>query len=432
MKERFYTAVAERQVTTQLASGLRVVIVPRPTYHETYAMLSVDYGSIDTTYVPLGASDKVQDPEGIAHFLEHKLFEKADHDAFDLFGATGASANAFTGATRTSFLFSATDQIDENLKTLLDFVQDPYFSEATVNKEKGIIGQEIMMYQDDPGWRLYFGILGNLYPTHPVRNDVTGSVESIAAITPDLLYRAYRTFYQPGNMTLTVVGNVDPQHVIELAEADQAGRTIAPYQAPVRPVSFDGDLAAILPYRAATLPLVRPKSIVGIKGTTPVDDDLVGTKYAITVRLLLEMLFGDSSPLYQSWYDAGIVDDSFDFDFTAQRTYNYATLGGDATDASALSEALTAVIAKGADQPLLEEARFARIKHAALGKYYQSLNSLEQVANQVSDQSFGPIGLFDLADVMQAITLADLQAAAGQFFRLDAVSVFHILPEVDA
>lgn len=429
LKQTDYPAVGETLVEQTLANGLRVLLVPRPAYHQTYAMFAVDYGGIDVRYQPAGASEMVVDPEGIAHFLEHKLFEKEDHDAFALFGQTGASANAFTGTTNTAYLFSTATQLTQNLTTLLDFVQEPYFSDQTVAKEKGIIGQEIQMYQDDPGWLLYYGIIGNLYPAHPVAQDVTGSLASIEKITPALLYQAYRTFYQPSNMTLTLVGNFDPAAILAHIEANQAAKQFAPATPIIRGVGFDGDLAEILPYRAVDLPVIRPKSAVGLKGQADLQGDLAGTKAKLAIEVLLEMVFGDSSSLYQQWYDSGLVDDSFAADYTAARTYNYATFSGDTDDPSALSDAVAAVIARGADQPALTSARFDRIKQAALGKYFMSLNSLEQTANQLSAQSFSELNAFETIAVLKELTLADVQAAAQSFFDVDALSVFHVRPE---
>lgn len=427
-----YPAVGETLHEATLANGLRLLLVPRPAYHQTYAMFAVNYGGIDVRYQPAGKQEMVDDPEGIAHLLEHKLFEKEDHDAFALFGQTGASANAFTSTTSTAYLFSTSTQLAQNLTTLLDFVQDPYFSTQTVAKEKGIIGQEIQMYQDDPSWLLYYGIVGNLYPNHPVARDVTGTVASIGKITPELLYQAYRTFYQPSNMTLTMVGNFDPAAILAQVATNQAAKTFAPATPIVRGVGFDGDLAEILPYRAADLPVIRPKSAVGLKGQRDLEEGPAGTKVKLAIEVLLEMVFGDSSPLYQQWYDEGLVDDSFAADYTASRTFNYATFSGDADDPSALSDAVAAVIARGADQPSVTQARFDRIKQAALGKYYMSLNSLEQTAGQLSAQSFTPVNAFALVDLLKGLTLADVQAAAAEFFDADALSVFHVRPEAKA
>lgn len=429
MQAHQYETIGETLYTQTMANGLRVLVVPKPDYHETYALLTTNYGAIDTRYVPLGETDFVEDPAGIAHFLEHKLFEKADHDAFDLFGATGANANAYTSTTRTAYLFSASTKVAENLTTLLDFVQDPYFTDQTVNKEKGIIGQEIQMYQDDPGWRLYLGLLGALYPHHPASVDVTGSIASIDTITPAHLYRAYRRFYQPNNMTLTVVGNVEPEAIMAQVEADQAAKTFPAPTALRRGVQGDYDAGDMRKHRELRLPVVRPKAMVGIKGLAAVDDSAAGVRFQIAARLLLEALFGDSSPLYQKWYDDGLVDDSFDYSYDAQRTFNYVSLGGDVRDPAAFIAAVEAVIAQGAKQPLLTQERFARLQHAALGKYYMSLNSLSGIANALSAQSFGAVNLFDYGQLLQELTLADVQQAAAALFKPEAVASVVIAPE---
>ena len=428
MEKQEYQVLGETLYTQTLPNGLRVLVVAKTEFHETYALFATNYGAIDTSFVPLGQSKMVQQPAGIAHFLEHKMFEKADHDAFDLFGKTGANANAYTSTTRTAYLFSASRAVDENLNTLLDFVQDPYFTDKTVNKEKGIIGQEIQMYQDDPGWRLYLGMLGSLYPNHPASVDVTGTIESIATITPEMLYQAHARFYHPTNMTLTVVGPVDPQHVIDLVAANQAAKTFPAAQPIVRGVNWDLDKHTVIAHRELALPVVRPKVMLGIKGQTKVLDDEAGLKVQIATRLLLEALFGDSSPLYQQWYDAGLVDDSFDYGFEAQRTFNFATIGGDVDDPTALIQALQTRIAQGADQPELTLERFERLKSAALGKYAMSLNSMSSIANGVSSQSFGDVNLFDYQRVLQAVTFQDVKCAAKQLFDPAAVASLVIYP----
>src|SRR5699024_5710194 len=206
MHKKSYPLLNETLYEEILANGLKVLLLPKKNFHKTYGLFSTNYGSIDNKFGYAG-EDLQQVPDGIAHFLEHKMFEKKEGDAFQLFGKLGASANAFTSFTRTSYLFSATENIKKNLLTLLDFVQDPYFTEETVEKEKGIIGQEIQMYQDDPNWRLFFGILQNLYPKHPLHIDIAGTIASIEKITAADLYRCYQVFYHPANMTLFVVGN---------------------------------------------------------------------------------------------------------------------------------------------------------------------------------------------------------------------------------
>ena len=222
MHKRVYKQFNETLYSETLTNGLRVNILPKKGFHKTYSTFLTNFGSIDRTFIPLGQSDYVTQPAGIAHFLEHKMFDKKGYDAFDLFGKYGADSNAFTSFTKTSYLFSATQNIHENLDILLNFVQEPYFTKESVAKEKGIIGQEIQMYDDDPDWKLYMGILGNLYPHHPVHLDIAGTVASIAEITVDDLYTAYQTFYHPANMDLFVVGNIDPEETLTWIKENQA------------------------------------------------------------------------------------------------------------------------------------------------------------------------------------------------------------------
>lgn len=188
MKIKTYESFNETLYTKVLKNGLKVNILPKKDYERAYGIITTDYGSIDNEFVPYAKNEMQKFPAGIAHFLEHKLFEKENYDAFELFGKYGADSNAFTSFTRTSYLFSASQNIKESLKILLDFVFDPYFSKKSVEKEKGIIGQEIMMYQDEPGWQLYSGILSNLYPQSALSDDIAGTVESISKITVEDLY----------------------------------------------------------------------------------------------------------------------------------------------------------------------------------------------------------------------------------------------------
>ena len=210
--------LGERFQRVEHRSGLTILLCPMEGYSTAYAMFSAKVGSIDTTFKTQREEDFVEVPAGIAHFLEHKMFECEDGDAFAKYAKTGASANAFTSFDRTAYLFSCAGNFQESLEILLDFVSRPYFTPETVKKEQGIIGQEIRMYDDDPGWRSLFNLLGALYHVNPVKLDIAGTTESIAEISADLLYRCYHTFYSLGNMVLTVAGNFRPETVIETAD----------------------------------------------------------------------------------------------------------------------------------------------------------------------------------------------------------------------
>src|SRR5574342_142644 len=222
MEKINFDQLQEELYHEKMSNGLNVYILPKKGFNKTYATFTTKYGSVDNTFIPLGKEEYVKVPDGIVHFLEHKLFEKEDGDVFQQFSRQGASANAFTSFTRTAYLFSSTSDVEKNLETLVDFVQDPYFSEKTVEKEKGIIGQEITMYDDNADWRLYFGLIQNMYQNHPVKIDIAGTIESIAHITKDWLYECYNTFYHPRNMLLFIVGPVDPATIMGMIKGNQS------------------------------------------------------------------------------------------------------------------------------------------------------------------------------------------------------------------
>lgn len=220
MEQIHYDRLQETIYHEVMDNGLQVYVLPKPTFKKTYATFATKYGSVDNHFHVAGGEETTV-PDGIAHFLEHKMFEEPEGDIFATFASNGASANAFTSFDQTVYLFSATENIETNLSTLVDFVQRPYFTDENVEKEKGIIGQEINMYADNPDWRVYFGLIEAMYSKHPVRIDIAGTVESISTITKETLYTCYNAFYHPSNMLLFVVGGVDPEKVFSLIRANQ-------------------------------------------------------------------------------------------------------------------------------------------------------------------------------------------------------------------
>lgn len=432
MQVNNYDQFNETCYQTKLDNGLTVTMLPKAGFHKTYATFTTNYGSIDNTFVPAGEDDLRRFPDGIAHFLEHKMFEKADHDAFQTFGEYGASANAFTSFTKTSYLFSATRNLKENLETLLDFVQDPYFTPKTVDKEKGIIGQEIEMYDDDPSWRLYFGMIGNLYPNHPLQYDIAGTTDSIAKITADDLYAAYRTFYHPENMTLFIVGKLDPDEVLGWIQANQAGKTFAdfkPIERKIPATVTDGH--DIIPYRTIDMPVNRAKSVVGVKGLVPIEAGLPALKYRAAVNVLLEMLFGDTSQNYLRLYDEGVIDDTFGYDFELQSGFNFLTFSGETDEPAKFDAAIIAVLEHWADAVDGHEADLALVKKEMIGRVVFMANSIEAIANRYDQALFGLATLFDEPAVIDQLTLADVQAVAGQLLQSQAISEYQIRPQTE-
>ena len=367
MNKTEYEQINETLYHEVLPNGLTVYLLPKNDYHKTYGLFSTNYGSIDNEFIPYGEKEKVKVPDGIAHFLEHKLFEKEDGDVFQLFGKQGASANAFTSFTKTSYLFSTTDQVEKNLTTLIDFVQAPYFTEETVNKEKGIIGQEIQMYEDDPNWRMFFGILNNLYPTHPLHIDIAGTVESIDKITAQDLYTCYRTFYQPSNMVLFVVGKMEPEKLMKLIRENQEAKNFPPKQEIVR--YFPENTKEIIKQSALEAAITRDKFVLGIKGLDTLPQE--GTellRYKTAINLLFQMILGNTSRNYLAMYNQGIIDDSFGFEFSLDREFHFADFSGDTDEPEKAAEKVKEIILGFADDPEVSETNLDLLKKKMLGQ----------------------------------------------------------------
>ncbi|NLY44653.1 MAG: insulinase family protein, partial [Tissierella sp.] len=220
-KEIYNETIDEKILYTVSNKGIKVFFMPKKGYTKKYAVFSTDYGSIDNGFVPVGESEKIEVPEGIAHFLEHKLFEEEESDVFESFSNIGAQVNAYTNFNQTSYLFYSTDNFYEGLNLLIDFVQNPYLTDENVEKEKGIIAQEIMMYEDNPGWKVYFNLLRAMYHNHPIRIDIAGTVESINTIDKETLYRTYNTFYNPSNMVLFIVGDLSFDEIVKVVNESE-------------------------------------------------------------------------------------------------------------------------------------------------------------------------------------------------------------------
>ncbi|MCY8824186.1 EF-P 5-aminopentanol modification-associated protein YfmH [Bacillus atrophaeus] len=410
----------------KMSNGLEVYVLPKKGFNKTYAVFTTKYGSIDNQFVPLGKEEMVHVPDGIAHFLEHKLFEKEDGDVFQGFSKQGASANAFTSFTRTAYLFSSTSNVEKNLETLVDFVQDPYFTEKTVEKEKGIIGQEINMYDDNPDWRLFFGLIENMYKDHPVRIDIAGTVESISHITKDLLYECYETFYHPSNMLLFVVGPVDPEAIITQVRENQEKK---PYtdQPDIKRNEVKEQEAVFQKEREIKMNVQGPKCLVGLKEKNPYRSGKELLKHELVMNLMLETLFGKSSANYGSLYEKGYIDETFSFDYTAEHGFGFASIGGDTKEPDKLSEEISGILLHAADSVTAEKIELARKKK--IGSFLKAMNSPEYIANQFTRYAFLDMSLFDVVTVLEQITLEDVKQAIQEEIDADRITVCKVVPK---
>ncbi|AKQ73054.1 pitrilysin family protein [Bacillus licheniformis] len=410
----------------KMPGGLDVYVLPKEGFNKTYAVFTTKYGSIDNQFVPLGKDEMVRVPDGIAHFLEHKLFEKEDGDVFQQFSRQGASANAFTSFTRTAYLFSSTSNVEENLETLVDFVQDPYFTEKTVEKEKGIIGQEINMYDDNPDWRLFFGLIENMYQEHPVRIDIAGTIESISHITKDLLYECYETFYHPSNMLLFVVGPVDPEAIIRQVRENQQKKPYTDQPEIVRKeVKEPG--AVFKKEQEIKMNVQSSKCLVGLKSAHPMNTGEALLKHELTINLILECLFGKSSSDYERIYEKGYIDETFSYDYTEEHGFGFVSVGGDTPEPDKLAEELKQVLFKAKETITAEKLELARKKK--IGNFLKSMNSPEYIANQFTRYAFLETSLFDIVTVLESITLDDVHRVIEEEVEEDRITVCKVVPK---
>jgi len=382
--------------------GLDLYVLPRPDYQKKYAVFSARFGSIDNRFRVEPDPQVTELPDGIAHFLEHKLFEDERGNVFDRFATLGASPNAYTSFTQTSYLFSCTANFEQSLEHLLDFVQEPYFTEETVRKEQGIIGQEIKMYEDHPHWQVFFNLLAGLYRKHPVRNDIAGTTESIARVTPDLLYRCYSTFYHPSNMALFIIGDLDPGQVGSRVEANLEKRGYTAMGEIVR--LFPDEPEDINRERSIKeLVVSEPIVFVGFKDNRAKyfnGKDLM--RREILMELLLDILFGSSEPFYNDLYREDLIDENFGAEYTAEVNYGYTMVGGETRDPDQLYEKIMEGIKKIKAAGITRE-QFERHRRKILGGYIRRFNSLEFIANNFLAYRFREADLFELPAILQQV-----------------------------
>ncbi|MEK3855048.1 EF-P 5-aminopentanol modification-associated protein YfmH [Cytobacillus sp. FSL H8-0458] len=428
MEKITFDQLQEELYYEKLENGLDVYILPKKGFNKTYATFTTKYGSINNHFLPPGKEEFVKVPDGIAHFLEHKLFEKEDGDVFQQFSKQGASANAFTSFTRTAYLFSSTSNVEMNLETLIDFVQDPYFTEKTVEKEKGIIGQEITMYDDNPDWRLYFGLIENMFNNHPVKIDIAGTIESISHITKDMLYECYETFYHPSNMLLFIVGPVDPDQIMSQVRDNQSKKDYNEMPEIKRQFEEEPSEAA-KKKKVLEMNVQTSKCLVGIKSSTANQSGKEMLKNELSLNVLLDILFGKSSEHYSTLYSEGLIDDTFSFDYTQEQGFGFAMVGGDTNDPDRLAETLQKMLLDAREKGAISQETLDRTKKKKIGAFLRAVNSPEYIANQFTRYAFNEMDLFDVVPTLESITLEDVENAAGNLISEERFTVCQVVPK---
>ena len=396
------------------SSGLGVYIIPKKGYSKTYAIFGTRYGSVDSKFIVPGETEATEVPDGIAHYLEHKMFDQPDgSNVFDKFSKYGGDANAFTSFNMTAYLFSATSNIKENLETLMDYVQSPHFTEESVQKEQGIIGQEIRMYDDNGKWRLFFNFLACLYNNHPVKKDIAGTVESISRITPEYLYKCYNTFYNLSNMVIVVVGDVDPVKISEVIE--NSVKKNEPFSEEITKLYPEEPETIAKQYAEQSLSVAMPLFMTGFKDT---DTGLSGKellKKNIEMNILLKMLFGKSSALYKELYENGLINNSFSVEYTFQPDYAYSSIEGESSDPKAVYDAVIKETERVRSKGLSKED-FERIKKVIWGEYIRSQNDVEDYAHTFLQMKLMGIDYFDFADAYNSVSFEDVQKRFDKHF----------------
>lgn len=422
MNERIFPGLGEKIYEDTLPNGLRIKVVPKRGFARSYAFFATDYGSMDTRF-RLDGKDYVS-PDGVAHYLEHKMFDMPDGNALQKMSQTGASPNAFTSYNITAYHFSCTSMFEENFRTLLQFVSQGYFTQESVEKERGIIAQEIKMYADNPGSRVDENLFRAMYKNHPIRVPVVGTVESIQDITAQTLIDCHRAFYDPSNMVLCVVGDVDPRQIHDIAleilpkvpggasERDRGEKE------PAAP-----DQRTITQEMEVSMPMFS----VGFKGAE-VPKGPQRLRQEIIGDLAGEILCGESSRLYQEMYESGLIDPGFGVSYSLVRELSMLCLGGDSENPQAVLDAVLQeaqrVVKEGVDEEL-----FLQLKRSAVGRRIRGLDSFEGLCYRLALSDFDGYDYFTFPTLYESITAEDVRQLIAREITPEQAVLSVILPK---
>lgn len=420
-EEKYYPAVKETVYQTRLSNGLTVSLLPKKQFNEVYGVVTVRFGSVDTSFT-LSEKGLQSYPAGIAHFLEHKLFERENaEDIMESFTRLGADSNAFTSFTKTSYLFSTIDHLSENLDLLEELVTVAHFTEESVEREREIIQQEREMYQDDPDSRLFFATLANLYPNTPLATDIVGSEKSINNIQLNDLKNNFTAFYKPVNMSLFLVGNFDVD-TVEKYFSQKKLRNLE--EMVVRKEKLT--LQAVKETDSLRMEVSSPKLAVGIRGVGKVAvEDCY--RYNVLLKLLFTMLFGWTSERFQKLYETGKLDASLSLEVEVNSRFHFVMLTMETKEPVSLSHQFRRAIRNFTKDSDLTEEHLDLVKSEMFGEFFSSMNSLEFIATQYEPVDRGET-IFDLPKILQEITLDDVLEAGHRLIDDGDLVDFTIFP----
>ena len=403
MDKQVFPQVGEEMYHERLENGLNVFVFPKPEFQKGYAFFATNYGGMDMRFCLDGTWHDT--PAGVAHYLEHKMFDTKEGNALQDLAANGASPNAFTSSAITGYFFESTEKFEENLRILLSFVSVPWFTKESVDKEQGIIGQEIGMIEDDPDWKVFMNLLQALYKSHPIRVSVAGSVESISRITEQTLYACHKAFYDPANMVLCVAGNVDPQRICAVA------REILPRQAGPIAAKDYGEREESRAARSvveAAMEVSTPIFQLGYKGD-PARGGEERLRQQLVGELALEALLGNSSPLYAKLYREGLINQNFAYGYEDYPGCAFLCAGGESKDPFAVRRAV-AEEAERIGREGIEGRLWERLKKGVYGNKVRGLNSFENLCVGQAQAFFAGVDYLQFAQLFHTITKADAEA----------------------
>lgn len=391
--------LGEEYYSLDHSSGLRMIVYPKKGFNSIYATMGTRFGSVYSHFVSGGRDIIV--PDGTAHYLEHKLFESEDGDAFSKYAKTGASANAYTSFDQTCYLFSCTDNFEESLGILIDLIQSPYFTNETVAKEQGIISQEIKMYDDSPDWRVMMNLLQSMYHSHPINIDIAGTVETIAKITPQVLYDCYNSYYNLHNMVLVVVGGVDPEDVLRVV--DEKIKPCAPVD--TRVVFPDEPYGVVRSYTEQRLPVAVSQFELGFKERYP--GDFASSRDLICTSMILSAFAGESSELYRRLYDEKLINSTFGTEYLEGPGYRAVLFSGESANSVLASEMINDAVRKLHKNGISEED-LERARKVTYGKLVAGLDNNRSIASELVNGAFTGRELFESAEAVASVTAKDI------------------------
>ena len=421
MSQEYYSALSESLCKEVLPNGLTVLVNKRPGFTKKLCYFVTDFGAVHTEFTADGVS--YTSPAGVAHYLEHKLFDMPGRDVSAEFAALGASVNAFTGFDMTAYYFGCTEHFEESLRLLLEFVTTPYFTEESVQKEQGIIGQEIGMYRDNPDARIFELLMENMYRSHPVRTPILGSVQSIAHITPEVLHRCHSAFYRPDNMLLCVVGDVEMETVCRIAREVVPVPAKAAVQACRR---WDEEMTCPTAYSQTQMEVAMPMFQLGFK-CEPLGRGEEAVRQEIIGDLAAEALFGESSRLYLKLYEEGLIDSAFGGGFETIEGMAMLTAFGDSEDPQAVMDAILRE-AKRLGAEGIDEDAFLRMKRSAMGRRIRGLDSFDSTCFRLCAYHFSGFDYFRFPSLYESLRASDVQEFLHRVARPERASISCIYP----